>query len=152
MKKSRKLSIVLAVIYLILVAGATVYCQITYYAKLPTAYLAKPVAAEIDYDGNIPKSLQNVPDGKYPDAVPRTCLSDDGTGKMKVNMIEEKDGPWGKRYYIRQTDTVYWPVDSASKYILIFWRLDDSFPIAADIDTGYAYEGMEVKLDRYEQQ
>lgn len=151
MKKSRKVSVILAIIFLIIVTGATLYCQRTYYTNLPTAYLAEPVTAQIDYDGEKPKTLQDITDNGYDSAIPRTCLSDDGTGKMKVNMIEEKDGPWGKRYYIRQTDSVYWPVDSDSKYILIFWRFDDSLPIAADIDSDYVYEGMEVKLDLYKQ-
>jgi len=149
MKKSRIVSIAFVVIYLLIVTGATIYCYRTYYSNLPTAFLSKPIRAQIDYDGSIPASLEGGPEGKYDNAMPRTCLYDDGTGRMKVNMISEDEGPWGKRYKIKQTDVFYWPVDSESEYIIIFWRLDDSLPIAADIDTDFVYEGMEVKLDLY---
>jgi hypothetical protein len=146
MKKSRKVSIVFVVLYLLLVTGATIYCQRTYSSNLMTAYLTKPVRAQINYDGSIPKSLVSGEDGKYDNAMPRTCLSDDGTGKMKLNMIAEEEGPWGKRYKIKQTDVVYWPVDSESEYIVIRWRFDDSLPIAADVEADFVYEGMEVQL------
>ena len=146
MKKSRKIAIIIGGIYLVLVIIATVYCQRTYYSNLPTAYLSKPARAQIDYEGRKPKSLAGVEGNVYDRTLPRTCLYDDGTGKMKVNMITEEEGPWGKRYKIKQTDVIYWPKDSGSENIVVLWRMDDSLPIAADIDSEYVYEGMEVKL------
>ena len=146
MKKSRIVSISFAVIYLLLVMVATIYCQTTYTSNLPTAYFAKPVSAQIDYEGDKPTSLVIGEDGKYDNTMPRTCLTDDGTGKMKVNMIAQEDGPWGKQYKIKQTDVVYWPVDSESEYIIIRWRFDASLPFAAVIDSDFVYDGMQVKL------
>jgi hypothetical protein len=60
--------------------------------------------------------------------------------------MSSEDGPWGKQYKVKQTDVIYWPVDSKFEYIIILWRNDDSLPIAADIDTDYIYDGMEVQI------
>jgi hypothetical protein len=147
MKKSRKIVIVVSGIYLLFVVVATLYCLRTYYTDLPVAYLSKPTLAQIEYAGeNKIKSAEGQPENVYDRALPRTCLYDDGSGKMKVNMIAEEDGPWGKKYIIKQTDVAYWPVNSDSENIVVLWRMDDSLPIAADIDSDYVYEGMEVKL------
>lgn len=147
MKKSRKIVIIIGGIYLMLVIAATIYCLRTYYVNLPIAYLSKPALAQIDYDGDDKiKSAEGQPENVYDQALPRTCLYDDGSGTMKVNMIAEEEGPWGKKYIIKQTQVAYWPVDSDSENIVILWRMNDSLPIAADIDSDYVYEGMEVKL------
>ena len=148
MIKSKKISIALIIIDLLLVIGATVYSYKTYYANLPTAYLMKPVTTYIDYDEDKPSSLETVTDSMYENSMPRTCLADDCTGKMKIKMIAEEEGAWGKSYKIKQTDVLYWPVDSNSEYVVILWRFDDSLPIAADVDAEYVYDGMEVKLQR----
>lgn len=147
MKKSRMIVIIVGGFYLLSIAAATLYCLRTYYSDLPVAYLSKPALAQINYTGEDKiKSAEGQADNVYDRTLPRTCLYDDGSGKKKVNMIAEEEGPWGKKYIIKQTDVAYWPVDSNSENIVIFWRMDDSLPIASDIDSDYVYEGMEVRL------
>lgn len=147
MKKSRIIVIIVSGIYLLLVVAATIYSLKTYYTNLPVAYLSKPALAQIDYEGEAKiKSAEGHAENVYDRTLPRTCLYDDGSGIMKINMIAEEEGPWGKKYIIKQTQVAYWPVDSNSENIVILWRMDDSLPIAADIDGEFAYEGMEVRL------
>ncbi len=146
MKISRKIVLIFAAVYLLLVGAATLYCINNYYKNLPIAYLSKPAPARIDYDGKKLKGFAGEGENVYNMTLSRTCLYDDGTEKMKVNMVAEEEGPWGKRYRIKQTEVAYWPMDSDSENIIVLWRMDDSLPIAADIDSEYIYEGLEVQL------
>lgn len=146
MRKSRIIVLIIAGVYLLLVGAATLYCTNTYYNNLPIAYLSKPAKAIIEYDGNKLTKFATDVENEYTMTLPSTCLYDDGTGTMKVNMVAEEDGPWGKRYKIKQTQVAYWPMDSDSENIIVLWRLDDSLPIAADVDSSFVYEGLEVQL------
>ncbi|HHX12986.1 MAG TPA: hypothetical protein GX731_09195, partial [Clostridiales bacterium] len=110
------------------------------------AYLSKPTKAIIEYDGKKLTKFATDVKNEYTMTLPSTCLYDDGTGTMQVNMVAEEDGPWGKRYKIKQTQVAYWPMDRDSENIIVLWRLDDSLPIAADVDSKFVYEGLEVQL------
>ena len=77
----RRLAVwVAGAIYLLAVVGATVYSQTGYIESLPLVTLAM-------VDGN---------------SVPNEAIVDLPDGSRVLNYVEQENGPWGKRYILRQ--------------------------------------------------
>ena len=109
-------------IYLILVIGATVYSQTIYVNQLPVVTLGQT-------DGGV---------------VPNEAL-ENGIDGMKLNYVQQEDGPWGKRYLLRQTAVLsYRAVDENHTYLYDTSVIQG--PIVIDVSTTDYYDGMEVRL------
>lgn len=128
MDKKRKLfRLVLlcaGVVYLTAVVGATVYSQTVYVQNLPAVTLGKPTGGK----------------------VPKAALTDNGQGGFFLNTVEQQDGPWGKRYVLKQiTVQTVQPVDETN--VFAFEAMQVKVPLALTISSPMAYDGMEVRLE-----
>ena len=109
-------------IYLLLVISATVYSQTIYVNQLPVVTLGQT-------DGGV---------------VPNEAL-ENGIDGMKLNYVQQEDGPWGKRYLLRQTAVLgYRAVDENHTYLYDTSVIQG--PIVIDVSTPDYYDGMEVRL------
>lgn len=96
----------------------------------------KPVQCEIDCDTSEPFDV----------VVPRSALGIDFvTNSPVLNMVDQTEGPWGKKYVITQKPVVIWPYED-SEYVMIFIAEDIELPIAKNVDTDFIYTGMEVRI------
>jgi hypothetical protein len=110
------------VLYLLVVVGATIYSQTAAVEKLPVVKLG---------------AIEN-------GVVPNAALVETDMG-MLVNFVEQTDGPWGKRYLLRQISVSgYRAVDDTSTLLLDTSSITG--PIAVEISTPDYYDGMEVRL------
>lgn len=110
------------VLYLLVVVGATIYSQTAAVEKLPVVKLG---------------AIEN-------GVVPNAALVETDMG-MLVNFVEQTDGPWGKRYLLRQISVSgYRAVDDTSTLLLDTSSITG--PIAVEISIPDYYDGMEVRL------
>ncbi len=122
MKTSRIVYLCLAVLYLLIVCGATIYSLTAYRSRLPQVELTQA-------DG-----------GK----IPISCLLKSPDG-MIINTVERQDGPWGKRYVIKQL-TVFacQPVDEET--VFVYEAVSNENPIVSGGTAEFLYDGMEVRI------
>ena len=110
------------VLYLLIVAAATVYSQTGYVQNLPVVVIG---TAE---DGIVPNSaLTQTPSG------------------ILLNYVEQQDGPWGKQYVLRQRMVFHTqPVDESHTFVSDAINLEE--PLALFVSAEPAYDGMKVRL------
>ena len=79
--------------------------------------------------------------------VPVSAMTINGNGQTAINTIVEEEGPWGKRYVIREeTVPFYWPNDGGSEYVLIPPDAIKGVPVLNSIEADFVYDGMEVRI------
>lgn len=123
-KRKRMVYLCLTVLYLVAAILFTVRAQSRYREALPLVEL------EVIHDGLV-------------DAT--DLVNSDTTGKLAVNTVEQQEGPWGKRYVIRQIELVnYVSQDTATLYL--YGGTCIGAPIVIST-TGPLNDGTEVRLE-----
>ena len=122
MKTSRVVYLCIAAIYFLVVVGATVYSLTAYQEQLPQVELIKP-------EGGL---------------LPSECLSDGPDGKI-LNTVERQDGPWGKRYVIKQM-TVYSYQERPDGEFFVYEALSNENPVVRSTTADFLWDGMEVRI------
>lgn len=122
MKTSRVVYLCIAAIYFLVVVGATVYSLTAYQEQLPQVELIKP-------EGGL---------------LPPECLSDGSDGKI-LNTVERQDGPWGKRYVIKQM-TVYSYQERPDGELFVYEALSNENPMVRSTTAEFLWDGMEVRI------
>ena len=122
-KRKRVFYLGLAALYFIGAVAFTVRAQLRYQDALPAVELA------VIHDGLVPMDW---------------LVNSDTTGLLALNTVEQQDGPWGKRYVIRQVELVnYVSQDSATLYL--YGGTHIGAPVVTST-TGPLNDGTEVKL------
>lgn len=112
------------VLYLLVVVGATVYSQTGYVQSLPVVELGQPEGGR----------------------VPASAAAEGEDGPI-LYCVDQQDGPWGKRYILRQVPAYsYWARDDGTILIYDAAGLEDPLVFSASIPLELAYDGMEVRL------
>lgn len=121
----RILVLCVGALYLLVVVGATVYSQTGYVQRLPVVTLA-PI------DGVV---------------VPNESLVKSPDGGLLLNYVEQENGPWGKRYVLRQ-----WKVSGHrpedENHTIVYDIENLLAPVAVAISDPNYYDGMEVRLEK----
>lgn len=115
----------LAALYLAVAAAFTVRAQVRHHEALP---LVKLTAI---HDGLV--------DAEW-------LTQSDATRKLALNTVEQRDGPWGKRYYIKQVDLVNFVSVGSRETYYIFGASKITAPIVVWTD-GILSDGAEVRLE-----
>lgn len=127
-RKARKLRraviCTLGALYLLVVIGATIYSQTGYLDSLPLVKIGSPD------QGRVPASA--------------AAMGQDGPILYSVS---QEDGPWGKRYLLRQVPSYsYWAREDGTIWIYDVAALEAPLVFSASIPLEMAYDGMEVRL------
>ena len=105
-----------------MVVGSTVYSLTAYRDSLPQVEL---IQAE---KGNVPaECLIPGPDG------------------MLMNTVERQDGPWGKRYVVKQL-SVFAYQELPDGRMFVYEAVSNENPIVLRSTADFLYEGMEVRI------
>ena len=128
MAKTRKIRRILVlcagVLYLLVVVGATVYSQTGYVQNLPVVTLGQ---AE---NGSVPESI-----------------AAQGMDGPILYSVAQADGPWGKRYLLRQVPSyTYMAREDGTIWIYDASALENPLVFSASSPLETAYDGMEVRL------
>lgn len=111
-------------LYLAAVVWATVYSQTGYVESLPLVELG---TAE---EGVVPASA----------AAP-------GPEGPVLYSVSQEDGPWGKRYLLRQVPSyILWAREDGSIFIYDIASVEDPLVFSASVPLETLYDGMEVRL------
>lgn len=114
----------LGALYLLMVIGATIYSQTGYLDSLPLVKIGSPD------QGKVPASA--------------AAMGQDGP---ILYSVDQQDGPWGKRYLLRQVPAYsYWVMEDGTIYTYDAAGLEDPLVFSASIPLELAYDGMEVRL------
>lgn len=122
MKKSRIVYICMAAVYILVVVGATVYSLTAYQAGLPQVEIIRSEKGR----------------------VPQECLIP-GPDGMLLNTVERQDGPWGKRYVVKQM-SVFSYQELPDGDFFVYEAVSNENPIILHSDAEYLYNGMEVRI------
>ena len=112
-------------VYLAAVVWATVYSQTGYIQSLPVVTLGQPE------NGSVPASI-----------------AAQGMDGPILYSVSQEDGPWGKRYLLRQEPSYsYWAREDGTIWIYDVAALEAPLVFSASIPLEMAYDGMEVRLE-----
>ena len=125
MKKFQKIVLCVASVYVLAVIGATVYAQTGYINNLPAGTLGR---AE---EGLIPLS----------------SFTPDADGGWKLNTVEQQDGPWGKKYVVKQVKVTRCLQENGA-YMRVYETELLEKPFVDTTTAEFLYDGMEVRLER----
>lgn len=124
-KLGRILIVCAGVVYLAAVVWATVYSQTGYVQSLPVVELGQPE------NGSVPASI-----------------AAQGSDGPILYSVSQEDGPWGKRYLLRQVPSYsYWAREDGTIWIYDAAALEAPLVFSASIPLEMAYDGMEVRLE-----
>ena len=120
----RRLAVwVAGAIYLLAVVGATVYSQTGYIESLPLVTLAM-------VDGY---------------SVPNEAIVDLPDGSRVLNYVEQENGPWGKRYILRQRQMTS-RRKADENHTLAYDMNEFYWPVATSVSGDLYLDGIEVRL------
>lgn len=122
-KTSRIVYLCIAAAYLAVAVGATVYAQTGYLNSLPAVTLGHADQARVPVE-----SLQYT----------------EGAGYV-LNTVQQQDGPWGKRYLIKQM-SVQSVADAGGGMALVYEALNLETPLAVSSTVEFLQDGQEVRL------
>ena len=122
-KTSRIVYLCIAVVYTLIVVGATVYSLTAYQAKLPQVELIQSERSR----------------------VPPECLIPGPDNSMLMNTIERQDGPWGQRYVVKQI-TVYMFQELPDGNMFVYEAISNENPIVVSSTADFLFDGMEVRI------
>lgn len=124
MKRFQKVILCIGAVYLLAVIGATVYAQTGYVNRLPAVTLGRAEGA----------------------LIPLASFTADMDGGWKLNTIEQEDGPWGKRYVVKQVKVIQClPEDEEYMHVYDAEMLEKPFVFTTTAD--FLYDGLEVRLE-----
>ena len=118
----RMLVLCLGAVYFLAVIGATIYSQTVYVEKLP-------VVTIIAIDGA---------------TVPNSALVEGPNGPL-LNYVEQQDGPWGKRYILREWVVTGQRPDDEN-HTVVYEIEELPYPVITSLSAGEPADGMEVRL------
>lgn len=121
-KTSRIVYLCMVAVYFLIVVGATTYSLTAYQASLPRVELIKA-------DGG---------------RLPSECLTDGPDGKI-MNTVERQDGPWGKRYVIKQL-TIYACQELPDGGFFVYEAINGENPVVRGTTADFLWDGMEVRI------
>lgn len=121
-KNSRVVYLCIAALYLLVVVGATVYSLTAYQDKLPQVELV------LSEKGRVPKE----------------CLLSSPGGTV-INTVERQEGPWGRRYRIKQL-SAFSCRELPDGDMFVYESLSNENPIAFSSTGEPLHDGMEVRL------
>lgn len=122
MKKSRVVYLCIAAVYLLVVVGATAYSLTAYQEQLPQVELTQAERGR----------------------VPKECLMPGPEGQL-LNTVERQDGPWGKRYVIKQLK-VFSYQELPDGQMFVYEAVSNENPVVCGGSYEYLYDGMEVRI------
>lgn len=126
-KKSTRLrrltAVCLGVVFLLVVVAATVYSQTGYVERLPLVTLAP-----IDWM-----------------VVPNEALYVNDDGGYRLYYVEQEDGPWGKRYILREWVVTGQRPDDEN-HTVVYEIEELPYPVITSLSAGEPADGMEVRL------
>jgi len=122
MKKSRVVYLCMAVIYCLVVVGATIYSLTAYQASLPRVELIRSEKGR----------------------VPQECLTP-GPDGMLMNTVERQEGPWGQRYVVKQL-AVFAYQELPDGDMFVYEAVSNENPIVLSSTADFLYDGMEVRI------
>lgn len=122
MKTSRIVYLCIAAVYFLIVVGATAYSLTAYQDSLPRVELIKSDSGRL----------------------PSECLTDGPDGKI-MNTVERQDGPWGKRYVIKQL-TVYAYQELPDGNLFVYEAINGENPVVRNTTADFLWDGMEVRI------
>lgn len=120
----RILVLCVGVVYLVVVVCATVYSQTVYVWRLPVVTLAP-----IDWV-----------------TVPNEALVKSPDGGLLLNYVEQENGPWGKRYILRQWKVAGHRAEDED-HTIVYDIENLVAPVVVAISDPNYYDGMEVRLE-----
>lgn len=122
-KRAKRIWILgIGVLYLLVVAIATVHSQTGYFQNLPVVVI-----------GTAEEGI-----------VPNSALTQTPSGAL-LNYVEQQDGPWGKQYVLRQRMVFHTqPVDEIHTFVSD--AVDLKEPLALFVSAEPVYDGMRVRL------
>lgn len=122
-KKMHVIVLVMSVLYLAIVVGATAYCQTVYVQKLPLVTLIKPDKGR----------------------VPEKALQGTETTGYFLYTVEQQEGPWGNRYVLKEMAVMRSePINDDT--VFVYEAIDLKKPIACAANIDAFYDGMEVRV------
>ncbi|NBK78868.1 hypothetical protein D5272_09770 [bacterium D16-76] len=121
-KTSRIVYLCISAVYFLVVVGATAYSLTAYQDQLPQVQLIQ------SEKGHVPKD----------------CLLPGPEG-MLLNTVERQEGPWGKRYVIKQLK-VFSYQELPDGDMFVYEAVSNENPIVAGSTAGFLYDGMEVRI------
>lgn len=126
-KKSARLrrltAVCFGVVFLLVVVAATIYSQTGYVERLPLATLAP-----IDWL-----------------VVPNEALFTNDDGGDRLYYVEQEDGPWGKRYILREWVVTGQRPDDEN-HTVVYEIEELPYPVITSLSAGEPVDGMEVRL------
>ncbi len=123
MKRFQKVILCISAAYFLTVGGATIYAQTGYVNSLPKVTLAKA-------DEQL---------------IPISSFSQDENGNWQLNIVEQQDGPWGKKYVVKQLKVIQClKADEETMRVYDAEALKKPYILSTDAE--FLYEGMEVRI------
>ncbi len=123
MKRFQKVILCISAAYFLTVVGATIYAQTGYVNSLPKVILAKADEQLIPISG----------------------FSQDENGNWQLNIVEQQDGPWGKKYVVKQLKVIQClKADEETMRVYDAEALKKPYILSTDAE--FLYEGMEVRI------
>ncbi len=122
MKKSRIVYLSIAVIYCLVVVGATIYSLTAYQASLPQVELIQSDKGRL----------------------PQECLTPGPEG-MLMNTVERQEGPWGQRYVVKQV-SIFAYQELPDGDMFVYEAASNENPIVLRSTAEFLYDGMEVRI------
>ena len=110
-------------VFLLVVVAATVYSQTGYVERLPLVTLAS-----IDWM-----------------VVPNEALYVNDDGGYRLYYVEQEDGPWGKRYILREWVVTGQRPDDEN-HTVVYEIEELPYPVITSLSAGEPTDGMEVRL------
>ncbi len=122
-KTSRIVYLCMAVVYMLVVVGATAYSLTAYQASLPRVELIQSERGR----------------------VPKECLLP-GPDGMLINTVERQEGPWGQRYVVKQL-SVFAYQELPDGDMFVYEVVSNENPIVLSSTADFLYDGMEVVIE-----
>ena len=112
-------------VFLLVLIGATIYCQTGYLDSLPLVTIGSPD------QGRVPASA--------------AVMGQDGPILYSVS---QEDGPWGNRYLLRSVPSYsFQELEDGTLFFFMMDGLEDPLVLSASVPLEVLYDGMEVRLE-----
>ena len=110
-------------VFLLVLIGATIYCQTGYVSKLPVVQLGRPEKG----------------------CLPLDAVLDTGRGLLPLRAAG--GGPWGQRYILRRSQAYnYMDMEDGTMLVYEAVTLEEPIVLSASVPLEVLIDGMEVRL------
>lgn len=138
-KNPRRIFLGLIALFIVFVAGATVYSVTTFYSAYPKVTLTSIV----------PKYIEEL-DEDSGTALPKKCMYYESEHVYAFYVVEQTDGPWGNQYRLKKETSFIWDeqFESCKSYVpVLIVNATIDKPIAVPVDENeFLYAGMLVSI------